>query len=162
MSTLFELSFKFRDLLEMAEHDQDDEPLQDAIMSTLESVEYEVKDKIVDCAKYIKNLQAQSDAIKQATDDMLKRKTAMDKRIENVKRYVLQNMQATQIKNVECEFFKVSVKNNPPSVQILDDSKIPAEFINTKQVISIDKTAIKQAGGCEGAIVVQNQSLMIK
>jgi hypothetical protein len=162
MSTLFEVSYKFRDLLEMAEHDQDDESLQDAIVSTLESVEYEFKDKVIDCAKYIKNLQSQSDAIKQATDDMLKRKSAMDKRIENVKRYVLQNMQATQIKNVECEFFKVSLKTNPPSVQIINMELIPADFTRQKITFEVDKKVIKQAGGCDGAIVVQNQSLMIK
>lgn len=162
MSTLFEISYKFRDLLEMAENEQDEGSLHDAIIGTLEAVEYEFKDKVIDCAKYIKNLQVQSDAIKQAADDMLKRRAAMDKRIESVKQYVLNNMKATQIKSVECDFFKVSVKNNPSSVQILDDSKIPADFTRQKITFEVDKTAIKQAGGCDGAIIVQNQSLSIR
>ena len=163
MSTLFEISAKFKHLLDLVETDVDsDESLQDAIVNTLESVEYEFNDKVVDCVKYIKNLQAQSDAIKQASDAMLKRRTAMEKRIENVKQYVLDNMQATQIEKVECEYFKVSLKNNPPSVKVMDDTLIPAEFMRTKTVIEIDKQAIKQAGGCEGAIIVQNKSLSIK
>ena len=155
--SLFELSRDFDRLLS-SENDESD----DDFFEALSMAEAAFKDKVIDCVKYVKNLEMQSDTIKQAMDAMQKRKQAMDKRVDGIKEYVLQNMELTALKTVECEYFKVSVKKNPPSVFIFDESQIPAHFISTKQVVSIDKTAIKQAGGCDGVSIIQKQSLSIR
>lgn len=163
MSSLFEISGKFKEMLAVQEsyEDDDDTSLQEALNTTLESIGLSFNDKVIDCVKYIKNLEAQSDAIKKASDDMLKRRAHLDKRVASFKAYVLNNMQATQIKQVECEYFKVSLKKNPTSVRVIDESIVPEQFMRVKEVIEVDKVAIKQAGGCNGVELVQTESLRI-
>jgi hypothetical protein len=71
-------------------------------------------------------------------------------------------METMQRPKIEYAEFSVRIQNNPPSVNVLDESLIPDEYRTVKTVESIDKKAIKEAGGCKGAEIVQTVGVRIK
>ena len=79
----------------------------------------------------------------------------------NIMNWMLQN----QLKSIEFTFQKCTVKKNPWSLVIEDESKIPDEFKKEKVEIVIDKKAIKDkiANGenVDGASVTYSHSLVI-
>lgn len=152
MSSLYELSNHFQNLLNADNED---------FTQDLAQAEYDLREKMIDCIKYAKSLHADAMAIKEAVEAMNDRRVKMEKRAAQMRDYVLENMQVTDIKNIECTYFKISRRLNPPSVLITDEDLIPSEFKRIKTIVEIDKTAIKSAGGCNGAIISQSESLRI-
>lgn len=79
----------------------------------------------------------------------------------NIMNWMLQN----QLKSIEFTFQKFTVKKNPWSLVIEDESKIPDEFKKEKVEIVIDKKAIKDkivnGENVDGASVTYSHSLVI-
>ena len=76
-------------------------------------------------------------------------------------------MQELSLEKIETSLGTITVASNPPSVEIFDESIIPAEYIKEKVTTQIDKTAIKNAikegKRVAGATLVENKkSLRIK
>jgi hypothetical protein len=80
--------------------------------------------------------------------------------------YLHNNMEAVGETKIESPTLKLTIKNNPASVNILDESRIPETYIVSKVVKSVDKKAIKaswDAGvGVEGTEVIRKTRLEIK
>lgn len=79
-------------------------------------------------------------------------------------------MNACGIKKIECPAFTIAVQNNPQSVEILDESLIPAEYIRTSEpkppVATPDKkqilSALKSGVDVSGCAIKQTNRLVIK
>jgi hypothetical protein len=146
-------------LLEMAE--MDDLP-EEVINDTLEAIDGEFKDKAISVAAFFMNMDADIQAMKDAEKRMAERRKSKENKIKWLKDYLLSNMARTGITNIECPLFKISLRNNPVSVDIIDEDAIPDEFKITETITKIDKTAIKNAGGCPGAELIKKKSISIK
>lgn len=100
----------------------------------------------------------QIQAKKMEVAELEKKETEMKQQIVN---WMLQN----QLKSIEFTFQKFTVKKNPWSLLIEDESKIPDEFKKEKTEIVIDKKAIKdkiQNGeNVDGAMITYSHSLVI-
>jgi hypothetical protein len=145
----------------MAMSDMDDLP-EEVIDDTLESLEGEFKDKALAVAAFFLNSDADIAAMKEAEKRIADRRKALEKKAASLKDYLLKNMQRTGITKIECPEFKIGIRNNPESVQIVDEFEIPKEFVTIVETVKIDKVAIKKAGGCPGVELVKTQSLTIK
>lgn len=83
--------------------------------------------------------------------------------------YLLDNMTRMQIERIDCPMFSISIRKNPPSVDIYDPMSLPAQYMvlpEPKPVIAApDKKAIAAAikAGAEipGAKLVQGLRLSI-
>lgn len=83
--------------------------------------------------------------------------------------YLLDNMQRMQIERIDCPMFSISIRKNPPSVDIYDPLSLPAQYMVTPEpkppVAAPDKKAIAAAikAGAEipGAKLVQGVRLNI-
>lgn len=137
-----------------------DELPEQVLIDTLDAIEDEFKDKAIAIASRFKNINADIQAMKEAEKAIRDRRIAKERSIDNFKDYILKNMVATGISVIECPYFKITLATNPESVEIIDESLIPQEFITWTP--SINKTAIKDAGGCEGVALVRNKSIRIK
>lgn len=146
-------------LMSMA--DMEDLP-EEVIDDTLQSLEGEFKDKALAVAAFFLNSDADIAAMKEAEKRIAERRKSLESKSASLKDYLLKNMQRTGITKIECPEFKISIRNNPDSVQIVDEFEIPKEFITIVETVKIDKVAIKKAGGCPGAEIVKKQSLSIK
>jgi hypothetical protein len=67
------------------------------------------------------------------------------------------------VKKVEGQKFSFTVKKNPPRVNIVDETKIPAEFVSYVPQISKSKIgdALKEGKQIEGAELIQSTRLEI-
>lgn len=142
--TLYDLSTNYCQALEFLTDPELDLPIE-AVNDTLESLAGELEDKAVNVAKFLRNMEAMAEAIKNAEAAMAKRRKALENRAQWLKYYLKDSMERTGITEIECPYFKLSVQNNPPAVHILDEDAIPDEY--KEQVISwnIDKAAIRKA-----------------
>lgn len=135
---------------------------EEVINDTLEAIEGSLKDKAISVAGFFRNMESDIEAMKEAEKSIKDRRLVKEKQVAWMKIYLLKNMQRTGITVIECPQFKISLRNNPESVIVLDESLIPSEFKEKVIEWKIDKRKIKEAGGCTGAELVRNQSVVIK
>lgn len=136
------------------------------IADTLEGLSGELEEKATNVAMFVRNLEAQAEAIKQAEAGMASRRKAIENRAEAVRDYLFHNMQRTGISKIECPYFALTIKKNPPAVKITGE--VPSEFMTTPKPPepAPDKKAIKefiQAGNNpDWAMLEQGERLDIK
>ncbi|MDR2219763.1 MAG: siphovirus Gp157 family protein [Methylobacillus sp.] len=163
--TLYQISDQFlADAAKLADMDLPDDVLAD----TLEGLSGELEAKSVNVAAFARNLEATAEQIKQAETAMAERRKALENRAGRIRAYLLQNMQRTGITEISCPHFKLSVRNNPASVQIEDAAAIPQEYMrqpeppppapDKKLIAEVIKSG-KEVPGCR---LTQSQRLEIK
>ena len=124
---LYEITEQYKQLHALAE--SDDIP-PEVIRDTLESVEGEFKDKAINVAKFILNLEASAETIKKSAALQAARAKRMEARAEQLRQYMLFNFQATSTQKIPCEWFTLAVKNNPPAVAVDDINAVPDLFLS--------------------------------
>lgn len=163
MSALYQLAADFMVVASKLEEMELDEQ---TIADTLEGYSAEFDDKVISIASFIRNLESTAEAIKKAEEAQAERRKSLEKKADFLRSYLISNMKAIGKDKIECPLFKVSVRNNAPSVCIAEGSIIPAEFIKTKTELVTDKKALKEAleAGQEllGINLVRSNSLLIK
>lgn len=163
--TLYEISQDYLQALDIFTDPEADIPLE-AAMDTLEGIEGQLQDKAVNVAKFLQNLDATAKSIKEAEQQMARRRKAMENRARWIKDYLKSNMEAAGITKIESPWFNLGIQKNPESVAISDETVIPEDYKTEVITVKIDKTAIKQAlkDGAEipGATLRQGTRLAIR
>lgn len=141
--------------------------LDEIALATIEKIEELAEDKIIAVASYIKNLEAQRDAITVARKEMAAREAALTKRTKWLTDYLRSNMQTLCLYEVTSSpYFAIKLKRCPPSVEVTNEIAIPKEYFNIKEVITVDKVTIKKElqNGVEipGVTLKYNTRLEIK
>lgn len=127
----------------LADTDLDEQTIAD----TLEGLAGDLEVKATNVAMFVRNLDASAEAIKGAEAAMAARRKAIENRAERIRSYLKENMERTGITKIECPYFKLSIRNNPPSVVVDSENLIPAAFMRQPEPPppSPDKAAIKAA-----------------
>lgn len=143
MQPLYQLAAEYRQLSDRL-HDLD---LPDEVIAdTLEAESGDLIEKGTNVAKVFRNLESMAAQIKEAEKQMAERRKAIEKRAERLKTYLHSNMEKAGISKIESPWFVISVKNNPASVVIDDESEIPDDYMREIPArFEPDKTAIKSA-----------------
>lgn len=124
--TLYEISREYRDDLEkLADLDLDPQTMED----TLGSLGGELQTKAQAVACFVRNLEATAESIKAAEAQMAARRKALENRAARVKDYLHASMLVAGVQKIECPLFRLSVKNNPPSVEVFQPELIPAQYM---------------------------------
>lgn len=160
MSSLYEIAETHNQAL-LALAELDDVP-EEVINDTLEGLQGSFEAKAISVASFFMNVDADIQAMKDAEKRIADRRKAKESQVKRLKDYLLSNMDRTGINVIECPYFKVSIRNNAESVNIVDESLIPEMFMRVTVTRSPDKTLIKSAGGCPGVELSRSKSLMIK
>jgi hypothetical protein len=165
MTALYQLTDQYRQAAErLADLDLPDEVIAD----TLEGMAGELEVKATNVAAFARNLETTAAAIKDAEASMAARRKAIERRAESLRHYLLHNMQRAGIKRIDSPHFTLSVKDNPPAVDVFDPFQLPAEFMRQPDPPppAPDKPAIKEAlkAGVDvpGARLTQSQRLEVK
>lgn len=141
---------------------------EQTIADTIEAESYPLEVKAQNVAYAIKTLEANAAAIKDAEKQMADRRKAMENRAMHIKTYLQTCMEIAGVSKIDCPHFALSIKNNPPSVDVFEPGLIPAEFMKQPEPPppAPDKKAIAEAikAGREvpGAMLVQGKRLEIK
>jgi len=117
-------------------------------------------------AKFMQNLDAAAKAIKEAEQQMARRRKAIENRARWIRDYLKTNMEAAGITRIDSPWFSLAIQKNPPSVDVLDESALPDDFKTEVVTVKIDKAAIKEAlkdgEDVPGAVLRQGTRLAVR
>jgi len=152
------------DMQKLQEMEIDEQTFAD----TLEGLSGELEIKATNVAMFIRNLEASADAIKVAEKAMADRRKLIESKANRLKEYLLENMVRTGITKIESPHFVLSVRKNPPAVDVFNQEMIPDEYFDIPEppAPSLNKNRLKEdlkAGVViDGARLTAGQSLSIK
>ena len=164
MAALFELAAEFRAL---ADKLNDAELDSQTIADTLDGASGDLEEKIINTAKYYRNIDADADKIEEAAKQMMARAKTLRTHAGNIKQYLQSNMERAGLQKVPSPWFVITLAQNPESVTVDDESAIPRDYFKEAPAsYQLDKTLVKQAikDGHEvpGAHLSRGTSLRIK
>jgi hypothetical protein len=126
----------------------------------------EKEEKQLNVARFIRHLENDEEVLtqeKKRIEDMIR---TSESRKEWLKKYLKTSMELDGKTELDFILFKAKIKQNPPSVRIVNENFIKPEYWVTKQVVSYDKAKIKEAikSGVtvEGAELWQTNRLEVK
>lgn len=164
MTKLYELAEQMRSLERLA--DESDESLDQAIRDTFDALTAEFDDKAVALVKVTENMQADVAALDAEINRLQARKKARQSRIQWLRDYLRDNMQASGINKIECPLFTISLRKPAQKVEIEDAGKLPSEYVIVQDPVP-DKRKIladlKAGKDVPGAHIVDGKvALVIK
>jgi len=149
---LYELSEHYLKALDFLT-DPENEIDQQAAVDTIESLDGELDDKLINVARTIANFEAEAKAVKEVEERQAKRRKSLEAKTKWLRDYLVFHMSNTGHTKLAAPDISLSLAKLPASVQVDDEGVIPAEFWHEEVVRKLDKTLIKQANGCPGARV---------
>jgi major membrane immunogen (membrane-anchored lipoprotein) len=160
MANLYSISARLAQLLAQEDYTAVELDELAALNSTCEN-------ECINRGKYIKNLEAEAEAILKAIKEMRDRADGLLNEADRQRKKVFDAMKSAKHDKIFCEYFDLKIQKNPPSVEVLDGNVLDAKYFNVKEVQSIDKARIKEdlkAGiAVEGArLVLDSERLVIK
>jgi len=163
--TLYEISHDYLKALDLFTDPEADIPLE-AALDTLEGIEDQLQDKAVNVAKFMQNLEATAKAIKEAEQQMARRRRAMENRVRWLRDYLKYSMEAAGVTKIESPWFRLAVQKNPEAVEITNEAVVPADYKSEVVTVRIDKATIREAlkSGIEvpGAVLTQGTRLAVR
>ena len=117
--------------------------------------------KVENICLYIKNLEAEAEALKAEKDAFAQRQKVAENKMNSLKQFLSNYLEGTSFKTT-----KVNVSfRKSESLEISDVYKIPEDFLKYKEP-DVDKTALKQAikagAEVEGASIIEKLNIQIK
>lgn len=164
------MSFKLYELTEIYNNIwnlvSDDEVDLDTLETALSQVEDNIEVKAENLAKLIKSIDGDIEFIKAEETRLSKKRKALENKQQNIKSYLESQLTTMKLDKVKTPIFTVAMQNNPPSVNILDESLIPRKYIKVETTETISKKDIlddlKQGLIIGGAEIKQGKSLRIR
>lgn len=155
---LYELS---SDLMSL----NDIESIED-VEAIREIIKQQIEAKSTGIIAVVRNLESSIAAIDIEIKRLQELKKSKQNNISRIKEYTKECMNIQGVKKLETSLGNISIRKSPPSVDVLDEGLIPLEYIETKQVMSIDKKLIlsdlKDGLVIPGVEMKQGTSLTIK
>lgn len=159
---LYEIKNEYIELLESIEYDAETGEMINA--DRVEEIEGEFKDKAEAIACYIKDLEAEAEAIKAEQKKRMAKATAKLNKAEYLKGYLKDTMLALEMNKFETDKCEVKFRKSQ-SVNILNEELIPMDFKKEEITYKVDKTAIKNfikdGGEVRGAVLETKQNIQI-
>ena len=158
---LYEITGEILELLTMAE---DLELDQKMIRDTMEGLDFEFEEKAEAYAKVVKTLEMDITGLDTEIQRMTKKKATIKNNIDRLKRSLEGAMIATGKRKFKTPLFGFGIQKNPPSLNVLDESKIPEEFWIEQQPKLDKKAALAyvKENKVDWAELSQTESLRIR
>lgn len=160
---LYELSTKYQQLVDIM--DSADEETQETLLDTLESIQDAIEIKADNIARILNDFDLEKAMIDAEIKRLKDRSDRVAKQNEQLKKYLLSSFQTAEMKKLKTNLFTFNVRSSE-SVEIMDESQIPSNYMVEKTVKNPDKIAIKEAiknnqivAGCT---IKTKESLVIK
>lgn len=157
---LYELA---NDLLVVENLEEVDETAKNEILNAIKA---EIENKGDGIIKFIRNEESSIKVIDEEIKRLQALKKSKNNKIKNMKNYLMHCMQLMNVRKIEGNLGRISIRKNPVSLGILDESLIPEYFIQEEVVKNVNKTLIKDTlkdgKDVPGCTLIQNESITIK
>lgn len=163
--SLYNITNKFVELIDKA---QEGELTEEEYNELGQELAIQLQEKGSNIIGYAKNIELTIEAKKTEEKRIAESRKSDERKLENFKKYVKENMERLGITKLETELGTLSIAKSPLSVEITNEDEIPSEFKQEIKTIKIDKKKIadnfKATGELiEGAIIhTDNTNLRIK
>jgi len=141
---------------------QDEDLPDDVLADTLEAMEGEIEIKGENLAKVIEKINYDIDTLKAHKANIDKRIKARVNKIESIKNYLRENMEATGIKKLQSPLFTINCVEGRNMVNIVNEDELDDDYVTVKVVTSPDKKKIledlKQGVDVKGATLAKTKS----
>lgn len=150
MKTLFELSNDLRVLDINLDTVMEDETLTEEerslqtefIVEAYMNTEGAVKDKLVNCARYIKELESLTKIRKEEAQRLSSLAKSVETRASNLREYVVSYMTGLGLDKVEGSSVKLSTRRKPPQLELkVDINELPEQYKRVK--VEVDKQTLR-------------------
>ena len=162
MASIYELTVEAQKLASILSEGE----LTEEIENSLAINQNELQQKAIDYGYVIKSFESDINAIDSEIKRLQGLKTARNNAIKRMKDSVLEAMQIYGIEKVESPTLKLSIRNNPESVNLVNEYQIPDKFKKEKVTVTISKSEIKKAlqdgEDVPGATLERSQTIQIK
>lgn len=139
--------------------------IDEKAMQVMDSLNVDLKEKGLAVAAYIRNHDADVEALKSEEQRLATRRKQLESRMEWLKGYLLENMERCEISEIKSPYFTIKTQKCPPSVVMSDEKLLPQKYIRVKETVSVDRTMIRKdiVSGTEvpGAFLKYGKSLRI-
>lgn len=150
LSTLYSLSEEYIQLVDLLEDPKVDPHLIEQELDRLSDQIAVKADKLSGLIRWLEGL---ADLRRAEIDRLKTGASTLDNRAAQCRAYLLQHMQATGMTRIDTARFTLTVKQNPPRVEVLEPMLVPSEYQRTKITIEPDKTAIREHYKQTGEVV---------
>lgn len=113
----------------------------------------ELTNKSMNIIGFVKNVEGNLDMLDAEIKRLQELKKATNNKLDKFKQYVEKNMLELGIEEMTTPIGKLSFRKSPASVEIIDESLVPEEYIKIKTETSVDKKAILDAFKETGEII---------
>jgi hypothetical protein len=164
MASLYEIDGRIWDVIQ-AGYALDEETGEFWDDSAFEALEMERNDKLEGCALFVKNMEANVEAIRNEEKKLAERRHVLERRAERMRDYIAASMVAFGDKQIDTARVALSLRKSEALV-VLDADQIPAEYMVTKTTTAPDKAAMKKAikagWTVPGAAIETRHNLQVK
>ena len=162
--TLYDLGDAFNGVMDLVLDETMDLTVLEECLQTIEA---DITVKCENGIGLIRSLENLRDGMKTEAQRLTERQRIIDNRIRSIKEWYQRNLDAMGKSKVETLRGTMAVQNNPPSLKVTDEGKIPICYLTLVPArCEVDKDAVKTAlkAGEEvpGAHLEQGRSLRIR
>lgn len=161
---LYEMTGMYLSLQEMMEDETVD---QSVILDTMEGLTGEIEEKADSYGKIIRGLEEDVNGIKEETVRLEQKKRSLERNIGFLKRSLEKSMISMDKKKIKTPLFNFTVQKNAPSLEIINERDVPAEFwiaqapkLDKKSLLAAVKESPEKFEGI--ATTKQSESLRIR
>ena len=163
---LYEISEQYKGVQELIESDES-ESMREAIADTMQMIEGDFRDKAQAVVSMTLNMDGGIGALDKEIQRLTDKKKVIQNKVQSIRDYLKQNMEATGISKIECPLFTITLSKPSKQAEVTDEALLPDDFVRVKTTVAPDKAAIAKAlkDGKEvtGAVLVHGpQRLTIK
>lgn len=144
LPALFVLADEYAQALHnLTQMDLPDEVIRD----TLEGLAGDLETKSRNVAMFVRNLEAVAEKMAEAEANIATRRKAVEKRATKVRQYLKDNMDRVGMTKIECPYLALTIKKNPPAVEIFTLALLPDTYMRIPPIPmpEPDKKAIAEA-----------------
>lgn len=161
MPNLFDLSTDYKQVYDLITEQEDEQILKD----TLASINDAIEDKADGYVAVIKTLEGDNKAIDEEIKRLRQRKTSNQNGVKRLKENLQEVMEQTGKEKFKTALNSYSIANNPPSLDITDESLIPKQYyieqqpkLDKKELLKVVKDGLE----IKGVELKQSRSLRVR
>ncbi len=162
---LYEITKEFDLLEEMLQESQGE--LTEDHEELLDHVEYLLSDKVDGCVEYRTYLKDKATMAKERADKFLTLKKQIDNKLESYDNYMISCLERIDKNEVNGDLHKIKIRKPSRQVKIIDENKIPLQYLKsdtTTKIIKADIAKALKAGELvDGATLIDGKkSLLVR
>lgn len=163
MFKLYELTDMYQNIWNLVENEDID---LDNLEMALKTIEDSLESKAEGIAKIIKSIESDAAVLKEEETRLASRRKALENKKENIKSYLKEQLSLAGIDKVKTPLMTIALQNNPPSVNVIEEDKIPKQYKVETVSISLARRemleALKAGAVIPGVEIKQEKSLRIR